>query len=41
MLLGVGFVVAIISITVTYFVTSGYYKNKAKKEEKTDSTENQ
>lgn len=33
MLLGVGLVVAIISITVTYFVTSGYYKNKTKKEE--------
>lgn len=33
MLLGVGFIVAIISITVTFFVTSGYYKNKTKKEE--------
>ena len=40
MLLGVGFVVAIISIAVTFFVTSGYYKSKAKKEE-TDSIDNQ
>lgn len=33
MLIGVAVVVAIVSATVTYFVTSGYYKNKEKRDE--------
>lgn len=45
MLLAVGLVAAIISVTVTYFVTSGYYKNKAKEEieakEENDLTDSQ
>ena len=40
MLIGVSLVIAIISVTVTFLVTSGYYKNKTKKEDET-STDSQ
>lgn len=40
MLFGVGITVAIISVAVTFFVTSGYYKNKDKKRNEDEETLN-
>ena len=40
MLFGVAIAVAIISVAVTFFVTSGYYKNKDKKENEETSNNN-
>lgn len=40
MLFGVSIAVAIISVAVTYFVTSGYYKNKDKKKENEETSNN-
>ncbi len=41
MLLGVSLFLIIISVTVTFSVTSGYYKNKMKKEQKKNDGNNQ